>query len=195
MKGILFWMLALAPAWNPIFSQETFPIKVGVFAEQICLPTFEDYGSRKGCGITLGTSLTYTLKDKSALLQTIDLQYWQHKEYGSAFMLSSLFDYSIRPGKWHFDVKAGPGMMLFSHYTPVYTPGEGGYEKASQGQVKWAGILSLSCSYPVGNLRPYIAYTAFAESPFIQSNSAILPHQLLELGVSFTLSSKSSRHE
>lgn len=195
MRSIVFILLALAPAYNPIFSQKVFPLKAGVFAEQISLPTFEDYGSRKGFGFTLGTHFTYKEKPKSACLQTLDFHYIQHKEYGHTWMLSSLFDYSIRPGKWNFDIKAGPGCMLFNPYSPVYTPVDGGYEKASQLQIKWAGILSLAVSYPTGNVRPYLAYTVFAETPFIQTSSAILPHQMIELGVSFSVSSKPSRHE
>lgn len=195
MRIIFLWMLGLALTWSPGFGQKSIPLKAGIFAEQISLPTFEDYGSRKGWGLTLGTHFTYKVKPKSAMLQTLDFQYLSHAEYGSAFMLSSLFDYSFRPGQWHVDVKAGPGFMLFNSYTPVYTPVEGGYEKASQVQGKWAGVLSLSCSYPIGSLRPYLAYTVLAETPFLQSRSAVLPHQILELGISFNLKTKSASHE
>ena len=188
MRCIVLLLLALTPAWNLLISQRSIPLKAGIIAEQISLPTFEDYGSRKGYGITLGTNFTYKTKEKSAFLQTLDVHYFQHKDYGSAFMVSSLFDYSIRPGKLNIDVKAGPGFMLFSPYTPVYSPADGGgYEKASQVQGKWAGIVSLSCSYQIGSVRPYLAYTAFAEIPFFFFYSALLPHQMLEVGVSFSI--------
>lgn len=195
MRCIVLLLLALAPAWNPLISQKSIPLKAGILAEQISLPTFEDYGSRKGFGITLGTNFTYKQKEKSALLQTLDIHYYQHKEYGSGIMLSSLFDYSIRPRKLNIDVKAGPGFMLFSPYTPVYSPVDGGYEKAGQMQGKWAGIVSLSCSYQVGTIRPYLAYTAMAEIPFITTYSSLLPHQMLEIGVSFSITTKKANHE
>lgn len=195
MRSIVLLLLILAPGLSRVIAQNPIPLKAGILAEQISLPTFEDYGSRFGSGFSLGTQFSYKDKAKSALLQTADFYFIYHKEYGTSIMLSSLFDYSIRPGKFHLDIKLGPGIMLFNHYTALYSQGDGGYQEASGLQAKFFGMVSLSCSYPIGEIRPYLAYTTYVETPFISSYSALLPHQILEAGVYYNLRSKKNTNE
>lgn len=195
MRSIILFLMFMFQAVGPVFGQKPIPLKAGILTEQISLPTFEKYGSRLGYGFTLGTNFMYKEKEKSALLQTADFHFIYHKDYGTSMMLSSLFDYSIRPGNFNIDVKLGPGLMLFNHYTPLYTQGDGGYEEASRLQAKFAGIVALSCSYPIGSFRPYLAYSTFVESPFITSYSTLLPHQMLEAGVYVNLDFKKQSNE
>ncbi len=190
MRSFLLFLMILAPGISPVIGQYAMPLKAGLLVEQISLPTFQDYGSRLGYGFTLGTNFTYKEKVKSALLQTADFHIIYHEEYGTSFMLSSLFDYSIRPGKLNMDIKLGPGYMLFNHYTSLYSQGDDGYEDASRLQGKFVGLISLSCSYTIGAIRPYLAYTTYFETPFINTYSTLLPHQMVELGAYFTLHSK-----
>ena len=190
MRSIFFFWMILVPAMSPVFSQKAMPLKAGFLAEQISLPTFQDYGSRLGYGFTLGTTFTYKEKAKSALLQTADFHFIYHEEYGTSFMLSSMFDYSIRPGKWNVDIKLGPGYMLFNPYTSLYSQGDDGYEEASRLQGKFVGLISLSCAYTIGSIRPYLAYTTYFETPFINTYSTLQPHQMVELGAYFSLHSK-----
>jgi hypothetical protein len=169
------------------FPQKSLPVKAGFAAEQISLPTFQYYGSGFGYGFTIGTEFAYKTNEKTDLLQTADFHFISHQQYGSSFILSSLFDVRLKPGKFNIDFKIGPGYLLFHNYSPVYKQADGTYESASQLQSKFIGMLSLSFAYQIGQIKPYLAYTACLETPFINGNSPIIPHQMFEIGIVYDL--------
>ena len=163
-------------------AQTEIPIKFSLLAEQVSLPTFQDYGSNWGYGFSIGSEFKYTSKYKIDLVQTGDIYFYSHGMYGTSFVLATLFDVRYKPGRFNADFKVGPGFMLFDHFSSVYKQGNGKYEKALNLQSKFSAILSVALAYRIQDYKPFIAYDFLAEIPFINTNSAFLPHQILQIG-------------
>lgn len=168
-------------------AQTEIPIKFSALVEQISLPTFKKHGGNLGFGFNIGSEFKYKTKPKIELAQTGEFYFISHKEYGSSFVFATLFDFRYKPNDFYIDFKIGPSYMLFHNYSPVYKEVNGKYEKASNLQSKFAAIASLSISYQIHNFRPFISYDLLFETPFIQSNSNFLPHQLLQVGCYYNL--------
>lgn len=167
-----------------------FRLKIGAVAERISLPTFKSMGSRIGGGAAVGTEFYYKNKPGLALFQTVDFAFFAHRQWGTSFLLYSQFGVRPKINNFWMDFKIGPGYQLFYNYTPTYKLKEGAYEKASRLQSKFSGLVSLGMSYNTLVVRPYLTYSLMFESPFIRSESALLPHQMLELGIFLNLQKK-----
>lgn len=165
----------------------TFRLKIGAVAERTSLPTFKSMGSRLGGGAAVGTEFYYKDKPGLTLLQTADVSFFAHRQWGTTFLPYSQFGVRPKIRNFWMDFKIGPGYQLFYHYTPTYKWKDGNYEKASRVQGKFSGLASLGMSYSTPLVRPYLNYSLMIESPFIRSQSAFLPHQMLELGVFLNL--------
>jgi hypothetical protein len=174
-------------------SQGTLPLKVGLLAEQISLPSFQQYGNRLGYGISAGSEYRYAGGSKTDLAQTADFSFVTHKQYGTSLNLASLFVFRYKPGRVRMEVGLGPGFMLFSNYSSVYKEVNGAYEEKSSPQGKFTVTASLSVSYQLKQVTPFVSYGLLAESPFINSSSSILPHQTVGAGVLYNL--KIGKHE
>lgn len=171
-------------------AQTEIPIKFSALVEQISLPTFKKHGGNLGFGFNIGSEFKYKTKPKIELAQTGEFYFFSHKEYGSSFVLASLFDFRYKPSDINIDFKIGPSYMLFHNYSPVYKEANGNYEKASNFQSKFAAIISVAVSYQIHDFRPFISYDLLFETPFIKSNSNFLPHQLLQFGCYYNLTLK-----
>lgn len=174
-------------------SQGILPMKVGFLAEQISLPSFQEHGNRLGYGFTTGTEFRYASGSKTDLAQTADFSFITHQQYGTSFNLASLFVFRYKPGRMRMEVGLGPGYMLFSNYSSVYKEVNGAYEEKSSLQGKFTVTASLSVSYQLKQVTPFISYGLLAASPFINSSSSILPHQMFGAGVLYNL--KIGKHE
>ncbi len=163
-------------------SQNEIPVKISLTGEQISLPVFPAYSNHYGYGFSVGSEFKYAGKEKIDLVETADFYFFDHQKYGSSFLVSSQFDLRFKPGKLNIDLKLGPGYMLFHHYTSIYKEVNGTYEKQSNLQGKFAGMFSIGVSYEIRSFKPFIAYDLLAETPFINSSSGFLPHQLVEVG-------------
>lgn len=168
-------------------AQTEIPVKFSLLTEQVSLPTFQAYGSNWGYGFSFGSEYLYLKKAKIELTQTGDFYLFSHRNYGSSFILASLFDFRYKPGSFNVDIKLGPGYMLFYNYSPVYKQVDDIYIKASRLQSKFSAILSLAFSYKIQNFRPFLSYDLITETPFINSNSTLLPHQILQVGCYYNL--------
>lgn len=166
------------------------PIKAGLLLEQISLPNFRNSKNDIGLGFTLGTEFHCAGKKSTEYKQTLDFLYFYHAYYSSSFVLSSQFDFRLKTRRLYLDVKIGPGYMLFSNYSPGYKFVNGRYEKMSRLQNKLIGTGTLSITYSKGAVKPYLSYSLMVETPFINSSSSVLPHQIVELGMYYTLSFK-----
>jgi hypothetical protein len=171
-------------------SQNEIPVKISLLGEQISLPVFPAYSHHYGYGFNIGSEFKYAEKKKIDLVQTADFYFLDHQKYGSSLLVASQFDFRFKPGKLNIDLKLGPGYMLFHHYTSIYKEVNGTYEKKSNLQGKFAGLFSIAVSYPIQTFKPFIAYDLLAETPFINSSSGFLPHQILEAGFYYTIKLK-----
>lgn len=178
--GVLLICLLLTAVTG--FSKNPQTIRTSLLGEQIGLPDFRGYGPGAGIGLSAGTEFYYCKGKHVDFLQTADVSFINHPQYGSSFIFSSLAGIRPHAGKFSFDLKAGPGYLIFHNYTPTYRNENGTYKKTSGIQHKLAATVSLGASYQIKNLQPYIAYSMMVESPFIRSSSPILPHRMLELG-------------
>ena len=168
------------------------PIKLSALIEQISLPTFHDNGVNFGYGFNIGTEFKYSVKSKIELMQTADFYFFTHQLYGSSFVVSSLFDFRYKPGNLNIDVNLGPGYMLFSNYSPVYKKENLTYQKASNLQNKFCALVSIALSYKFQNFKPFISYDILVETPFVNSSSPILPHQILQIGCYYRIKIKTN---
>ena len=195
MKTLLYPVIILTALLLPeiVICQRQIPVKVSFVTEQIALPTFQKYGGQFGFGFSTGSEFIYSVKKKMELAQTADFYFISHKQYGTSSMLASLFALRYKPGSFNIDFKLGPGYLLFRNYSPVYKEINGKYEKKSNLQSKFAGLASLSVSYTIQQVKPFISYNVLVETPFISSSSALLPHHLLEIGLYYNLNLK--KHE
>lgn len=173
--------------------QTNLPIRFCLLAEQISLPTFQEHGNRLGYGLSAGSEFRYASGNKTDLAQTVDFSFIAHKQYGTSFNLASLFVFRYKPGRVNMEIGLGPGYMLFANYSSVYKDVNGTYEKKSSPQGKFTVTASLSFSYQLKQVAPFFSYGLLAESPFINSSSAILPHQMFGAGVLYNL--KIGKHE
>lgn len=166
------------------------PINVGLVVEQISLPTFYDHGGNLGYGLNIGSEFNYTTKERTELIQTVDSYFFTHENYGSSLVLASLFGFRYKPGRFNADLKLGPGFMVFHNYSPIYQEEDGTYRERANIQAKFSVISSVVISYRIQNFKPFISYGLLLESPFINSSSGLLPHQLIGVGCAFNLKNR-----
>lgn len=173
--------------------QTIIPIKAGIIIEQISLPKWPRSPHHLGYGFILGSEFGLLRRNRLDLIQTVDCYFFSHAKYGTSFLVASNLGLRFKPGKIQFDFKLGPGYLLFVNHSPIYSSVGGHYEKRSGIQNKFALTTGLSASYTIGSFKPYFGYNLMVETPFIQNSSAILPHQMLEMGVIYPL--KTSKNE
>ncbi len=192
MKTILFTVL-FAAATSFLLKAQTkavhqeIPIKLSLLNERVSMPAFRYLFSDWNLSAAAGTEFYYKRQEHFQLFQTAELGFYTHEKLGTSGMLYS--EFGVR-GIWknvQADFSVGPGYVLYYAYMPLYHQQDGKYETASRLQNKFMVKSSVALYYRINNIAPFLTYSYALETPFINSRSAVLPHQFAGLGIKYYL--------
>jgi hypothetical protein len=166
------------------------PIKLSILKEQVGMPSIKKLDISYGCGGSFGTQFSISKFRRISLIQHLEAYGFNHKELSTSGFLSALVGAYYQIGNFAIGLKLGPGYMLQYNYSPSYRVVDGSYKKVSSFQHKAVVHGSLDFSIRINQLKPFVSYDTFVESPFINSSGGLLPHQMLQFGVHYYLKAK-----
>jgi hypothetical protein len=159
--------------------------KIGLQLEQVALPGISGLKYGLNPGILVGAEYQYKTNSNITLFQSLEYSFTFNRHFGSSNVLTTHFGPKFIYKQSQISLGLGGGYNLFKPKNPIYTLNQGEYLlKRTQG--KWLAGALASYGHQFGKIIPFASYSFYVDSPFINSNSSILPHQLLQFGVKMT---------
>jgi hypothetical protein len=172
-------------AQNPFAGSKQLPFKITLFSESIGLPSFGRFFKQSGFGVRIGTELYYSNKTTSQFFQTVNLGFYSHKNFASAFFISSEAGYRKYFGSFFTDATLGGGIQFSQSAMPVYKASANGYDKTKGNLVRFMPVVGLGTGYSFSRASVFARYELFGEMPFGYKDIPALPHQTIHLGTQF----------
>jgi hypothetical protein len=169
-------------AQNPYAQSKGLPFKVTVFSESIGLPNPARFFRQSGLGVRVGTEIYYNNRTGSQFFQTVNLGFYSHKHFASAFFISTEAGYRKYFGSFFTDATIGGGVQFSKSALPVYKPSSTGYEKTNGQLVRFMPVIGLGAGYSLNRASIFTRYELFGEMPFGYKGIPALPRQTLHLG-------------
>lgn len=180
--SVLACLISGTGASGQAMSQRGVWLKVGLFMEQIALPGVSGFKYGINPGIQIGAEYHYGSRGRIAFFHSVDYALSTNRSFGTSNMLTTQFGPKYVHGNAVVSLGVGGGYNLFRPASPVYRTG-GGHYHAKIFQGKWVGAAAASYGHRFGKFVPYASYGFYVDSPFINSSSTILPHQLFQVGL------------
>lgn len=181
---LLASMLALAGA----FAQEQgprrqpIPLTITVFSESVGLPNFKSLVKKSNLGVRVGTEFYYRTKEARQIFQSLNLAYYNHKNFQRGFSVSSEFGYRQFIGKTFVDATVGIGYLLINSSFPRYELHGDSFSKSSSTFGRIMPTLGLGAGYQFKTIALFGRYEMFGEMPFGFKGLPVLPHKALHMG-------------
>lgn len=172
-------------AQNPYAGSKQLPFKITVFSESIGLPNFGRFFKQSGLGVRIGTELYYTNRTNTQFFQTVNVGFYSHKNFASAFFISTEAGYRRYFGSFFLDATIGGGVQFSQSSLPVYKPSANGYAKTNGNLVRFMPVVGLGTGYSFNNAAVFARYELSGEMPFGYKGVPALPHQTIHLGTQF----------
>ncbi|MBY0537100.1 MAG: hypothetical protein K2P88_14715 [Chitinophagaceae bacterium] len=172
-------------AQNPFAHSRQMPFKVTIFAETIGLTNLSRFFKKSGVGIKAGTEFYYSNGSRQQFFQTLNVGVYRHKNYASAFFLSSEVGYRHFFGRVFADATLGGGVQFSNTDLPTYRPSGEGYDKTSGRLIRFMPVIGLGTGYHFNKSAVFARYELMGEMPFRYKGIPVLPHQSFNLGTQF----------
>jgi hypothetical protein len=157
-------------------------LKIGLHLEQVALPGVSGLKYGLSPGLLIGAEYQYKSKGNVTLFHSVEYSISINKSYGTSNVLTTHFGPRYVSKNNQVSLGLGGGYNLFRPSNPLYQIKDGDYvRKGSQG--KWLAGATASYGHQLGRFMPYASYGFYVDTPFINSSSSILPHQLFQLGL------------
>lgn|SRR5690606_122756 len=178
----LWWLCPATGAMGQTAMPKGVWFKLGLRLEQVALPGISGLKYGISPGIQVGAEYHYKSKGNFALFHSVEYGLSVNRSFGTSNVLTTQFGPKYVHKNSLISLSVGGGYNLFRPVSPVYHVNNGNYRaKATQG--KWVGIATASYGHQFGKFMPYASYGFYVDSPFINSSSTILPHQLFHVGL------------
>jgi hypothetical protein len=171
-----------AKAQNPYSGSKPHLIKLSLFSESIGIPNFSRFLKQSGLGLRVGTELYYGNNSNCQYFQTINLGFYSHKGFASAFFISTEAGYRRYFGSFFSDATLGGGIQFSHSYLPVYKRTENGYVQSKGNLVRIMPILGLGAGYQFNKAAVFTRYELSGDMPFGYKGIIALPHQNIHIG-------------
>jgi hypothetical protein len=187
VMGLCFLLLSAVSlqAQNPYTGSKQLPFKITIFSESIGLPNFSRFFKQSGFGVRVGTELYYTNKTTSQFFQTVNIGFYNHKNFASAFFVSTEAGYRKYFGAFFTDATLGGGIQFSQSAMPVYKPSAKGYDKTNGNLIRFTPVAGFGTGYTFSKAAVFARYELFGEMPFGYKGVPALPHQTIHLGTQF----------
>jgi len=162
-------------------------LNFGAFMENISLPGISGLRYGVNPGIQVGVEYHRQSPGNFALFHRLDYTFSTNPSLGTNNMLTTQFGPTYRLGNSVVGLSVGGGYNLFRPFSPIYRV-EGDRYRPRSLQGHWVATAALSYGYQFGQVIPYAGYGFYIDSPFINSSSPILPHQLFQVGLKISTS-------
>lgn len=164
-------------------------LRAGVQQEALSLPSVERLFSAFNPGAEVGAAVTFWRGERVHLLQDLALGVFHHPGFATSPVLRTTTVLRLHPvAGLELDVGLSLGYLAQVSHAAVFRPTADGFAQLQPAWLhRFVGGLALAIGYRVGPVTPYLSYLVLVEAPFLQKFSPIVPHQLLQLGVRFTL--------
>ena len=180
--GLLFFTFFSIKAQNLNTGFKGLSFKITLFSESIGLPNFGRFFKQSGFGVRIGTEVYYMNKTKAQFFQTMNLGFYSHKNFASAFFVSTEAGYRRYLGSFFTDATLGGGIHFSKSALPVYKPSANGYEKSNGNLIRFMPVVGLGTGYRFNKAAVFARYELLGEMPFGYKDIPALPHQTIHLG-------------
>ncbi|MCX6316045.1 MAG: hypothetical protein NTW29_02040 [Bacteroidetes bacterium] len=174
-------------AQNPTLGVKQLPFKVTIFTESIGLPNFGRFFKQSGFGVRIGTEFYYANKKNDQFFQTVNMGFYSHKKFASAFFISTEAGYRRYFGSFFTDATLGGGIQFSRSALPAYKPSATGFEKSGGNLVRFMPVVGLGTGYSFNKTAVFARYEVFGEMPFGYQGVSALPHQTIHVGAQLHL--------
>lgn len=174
-------------AQNPSMGVKQVPFKITFFSESIGLPNFARFFKQSGFGVRIGTEFYYANKKNDQFFQTVNLGFYSHKQFASAFFISTEAGYRRYFGSFFTDATLGGGIQFSRSALPAYKPSATGFEKLKGNLVRFMPVVGLGTGYSFNKTAVFARYEVFGEMPFGYQGVSALPHQTIHVGAQLHL--------
>lgn len=157
-------------------------LKIGLHLEQVALPGWSGLKYGLSPGLLIGAEYQYKSKGNVTLFHAVEYSISINKSYGTNNVFSTYFGPRYVNKNNQISLGLGGGYNLFRPSNPLYQIIQGDYVRTGM-QSKWLLGATANYGHQFGRFMPYASYGFYVDTPFINSSSAILPHQLFQLGL------------
>ena len=171
-----------AKAQNPSSDKKQHLVKFTLFTESVGVPNFSRFIKQSGLGLRVGTELYYRNNPKGQYFQTINLGYYSHKNFASAFFVTTEAGFRRYFGSFFSDATLGAGIQFSHSNLPVYKRTENGYEQSKGNLIRIMPVLGLGAGYNFNKAAVFTRYELSGEMPFGYKGVIALPHQNIHVG-------------
>lgn len=179
---LVFSFTFSAKAQNPYSAKKPHLIKLTLFTESIGVPNFSRFLKQSGLGLRVGTELYYRNNPRGQYFQTINLGFYSHRNFASAFFVTTEAGYRKYFGSFFSDATLGAGIQFSHSYLPVYKRTENGYVQSKGNLIRMMPVLGLGAGYNFNKAAVFTRYELSGEMPFGYKGIIALPHQNIHIG-------------
>jgi hypothetical protein len=177
------WLLGPAAGHGQKTSAREVPLRISLLTETVSLPSVGRLLRNVNPGLSVGTEFQYRQGRRHQWIQMVHLGGFFHRRLANSAFLTAEAAYRVRWGRARLEAKLGPGYLLNRAAVPLFRDTGSGYVRTAGFEHRLLLTTGLGLGVRVGRLTPFLAYNLLVQTPFLQRQSPVLPHQLLQVGL------------